>query len=145
MKGLLPAFWAEALKARRSRAIGLSAAGFMMLPLVGGLMMVILKDPVRAREMGLISAKAQLAAGVADWPTFFDLLTQAGEVPLRLVTGEHRGQIELQVLKLLAHVAHGLRRSGRGCDGADRRSAGSSGQRRRIDPRARKCRRLPAG
>jgi len=57
MNGLLPAFWAEALKARRSRAIWLTAAGFMMLPLVGGLMMIILKDPVRAREMGLISVQ----------------------------------------------------------------------------------------
>ncbi len=90
MNGLLPAFWAEALKARRSRAIWLTAAGFMMLPLVGGLMMIILKDPVRAREMGLISAKAQLAAGVADWPTFFGLLTQGiaigGAIVFAMVT-----------------------------------------------------------
>jgi ABC-2 type transport system permease protein len=76
MNGLLAAFWAEALKARRSRAIWLTVAGLLMLPLVGGLMMIILKDPVRAREMGLIGAKAQLGAGVADWPTFFGMLTQ---------------------------------------------------------------------
>jgi hypothetical protein len=36
--------------------------------------MIILKDPERARSMGLISAKAQLAAGVADWPTRLSLL-----------------------------------------------------------------------
>lgn len=39
--------------------------------------MIILKDPAAARSMGLISAKAQLVAGVADWPTFFSILTQA--------------------------------------------------------------------
>lgn len=39
--------------------------------------MIILKDPEAARSMGLISAKAQLVAGVADWPTFFGILAQA--------------------------------------------------------------------
>jgi ABC-2 type transport system permease protein len=44
------------------------------------LFMIILKDPERARSMGLISAKAQLAAGVADWPTLLNLLAQATAV-----------------------------------------------------------------
>lgn len=39
--------------------------------------MIILKDPEAARSMGLISTKAQLVAGVADWPTFFNILAQA--------------------------------------------------------------------
>jgi ABC-2 type transport system permease protein len=39
--------------------------------------MIILKDPQAARSMGLISAKAQLTAGVADWATFFSILSQA--------------------------------------------------------------------
>jgi len=39
--------------------------------------MVILKDPEFARRVGLISAKAQLMAGVADWPTYLELLAQA--------------------------------------------------------------------
>ncbi len=38
--------------------------------------MVILKDPEFARQVGLISAKAQLTAGVADWPSYLDLLSQ---------------------------------------------------------------------
>jgi ABC-2 type transport system permease protein len=71
------ALWAEALKARRSKVPWLTALGFSLAPLVGGLFMIILKDPERARSMGLISAKAQLAAGVADWPTLLGLLTQA--------------------------------------------------------------------
>lgn len=84
------ALWAEALKARRSLAPALSAIGFMALPLVDGLFMIILKDPGRARAMGLISVKAQLAAGVADWPTFFGILTQGiaigGAVVFALLT-----------------------------------------------------------
>jgi ABC-2 type transport system permease protein len=42
--------------------------------------MVILKDPEFARRVGLISAKAQLMAGVADWPTYLELLAQATAV-----------------------------------------------------------------
>ncbi len=76
MNAFLSAFWAETLKARRSKVSLLTAAGFLILPLVGGLFMVILKDPERARAMGLISVKAQLTAGVADWPTFFGILAQ---------------------------------------------------------------------
>lgn len=77
MNAFLSALWAETLKARRSKVPLLTAAAFSILPLVGGLFMVILKDPERARAMGLISVKAQLfTAGVADWPTFFDVLLQ---------------------------------------------------------------------
>ena len=74
MNAFLAAFWAEALKARRSKMTLLTAAGFLILPLVGGLFMVILKDPEQARAMGLIGAKAQLTVGVADWPAYFDML-----------------------------------------------------------------------
>ena len=76
MKLLQAALWGETLKARRSKISLLTLIGFMLLPLVGGLFMIILKDPERARAMGLISLKAQLMAGVADWPTFFGILTQ---------------------------------------------------------------------
>jgi len=90
MNPLLSAFWAETLKARRSKISVLTAAGFLILPLVAGLFMIILKDPERARAMGLISAKAQLAAGVADWPTFFGILTQGaaigGAILLAIIT-----------------------------------------------------------
>ena len=77
MTNLLSALWAETLKARRSKVPLFSALGFSIAPLVGGLMMIILKDPEAAKSMGLISTKAQLMAGVADWPTFFGILAQA--------------------------------------------------------------------
>lgn len=78
------AFWAalhaEALKARRSRVPWLTGAAILLAPVVGGLFMFILQDPARARAWGLLGAKAQLAAGVADWPTYWGLLTQATAV-----------------------------------------------------------------
>jgi len=77
VNGLAAALWAESLKARRSRMPWLTALGFSLAPLVGGLFMMILKDPEWARRFGLISTKAQLAAGSADWPTYFGLVTQA--------------------------------------------------------------------
>lgn len=74
------AFWAEVLKARRSKVTPLTGLGFSLLPLVGGLFMIILKNPEQARSLGLIGAKAQLAAGVADWPTLFLMLRQGGAI-----------------------------------------------------------------
>jgi ABC-2 type transport system permease protein len=74
MNTFLSAFWAETLKACRSKVSLLTAAGFSILPIVDGLFMFILKDPERARAMGLISVKAQITAAVADWPTYFQVL-----------------------------------------------------------------------
>jgi len=78
MNAFFAALWAEALKAFRSRVIGLSVAVVTILPLVDGLFMLILKNPERARQMGLIGAKAQLVAGTADWPSFFYVLVMTG-------------------------------------------------------------------
>ena len=77
MNGLVAALWAEGLKARRSRMPWLTALGFSLAPLIGGLFMLILKDPAWARRFGLITSKAQVTAGAADWPTYLGLLTQA--------------------------------------------------------------------
>lgn len=74
MSALLSALWIEVLKARRSRVTLFTGLGFLILPIVSGLFMVILKDPEAARSMGLISAKAQLVAGMADWPTHVGIL-----------------------------------------------------------------------
>ena len=71
------ALWSEFLKARRSPVPWLAGLGFCLAPLAGGLFMWILKDPERARSMGVISVKAQIAAGVADWPAMFGFLAQA--------------------------------------------------------------------
>lgn len=77
MSNLIASLWAETLKARRSKVPLLASIGFTLAPLMGGLFMFIMKDPERAREMGLLSVKAQLTMSTADWPTFFSVLTQA--------------------------------------------------------------------
>jgi ABC-2 type transport system permease protein len=77
MSSLGAAIWTELLKARRSRVPWGVAAGFSLAPLIMGLFMVILKDPEGARALGLLGAKAQLAGGTADWPTFLNMLGQA--------------------------------------------------------------------
>jgi ABC-type transport system involved in multi-copper enzyme maturation permease subunit len=76
MTAFLAAFRAELLKARRARITWLIALGFLILPLVDGLFMIILKDPEQARALGLISTKAEIMAGTADWPAFFSILLQ---------------------------------------------------------------------
>src|SRR5687768_16505779 len=77
MKGFFSALWAEALKVRCSKVPVFTTLGFALVPLIDGLFMIILKDPEAARSMGLITIKAQVLAGVADWPTFFSILAQA--------------------------------------------------------------------
>lgn len=81
------ALWAEALKARRSKTPWLTAAGFSLAPLVGGLFMLILKEPEWARRAGLLTTKAQITAGTADWSTYLALLAQATAVGGFLVFG----------------------------------------------------------
>jgi ABC-2 type transport system permease protein len=80
MKTFFVALLTEALKVRRSRVPLFTALGFSLAPLMGGLFMFILQDPARARALGVVSAKAQLAAGTADWPTYLGLLAQATAV-----------------------------------------------------------------
>ena len=77
MNGFSSAFWVETLKMRRSYVPLLASIGFSLAPLMDGLFMFIMKDPERAREMGLLSVKAQLAMSTAEWSTFFSVLSQA--------------------------------------------------------------------
>jgi len=77
MNGFLSALWVETLKMRRSKVPLFSAIGFCIAPLAGGLFMIILKDPEAAKSLGLITTKAQLLAGTADWSSFFGFMAQA--------------------------------------------------------------------
>ncbi len=80
MNNLSQALWVEFLKARRSKMPLLTALGLSLAPLVGGLFMVILRDPEFARRAGIISTKAQIVAGSADWQTYLGFLAQAQAV-----------------------------------------------------------------
>jgi len=87
MNNLRQAVWVEGLKARRSRVPLLTALGFSLAPLAGGFFMLVMKDPELARRAGLISAKAQLAMGTADWASYLELLAQATAVGGTLLFG----------------------------------------------------------
>lgn len=77
MNNFLSALWVETLKAYRSKVLLFSMIGFSLIPLAGGLFLIILKDPESARSMGIITTKAQITVGVADWPAFLNLISQA--------------------------------------------------------------------
>ncbi len=77
MNAFSSALWSESRKAWRSRVPLFTALGFSLIPVMGGFFMIILKDPAAARSMGLISTKAQLTAGSADWPAYLGFLAQA--------------------------------------------------------------------
>lgn len=80
MTSFLSAMWVESLKVRRSKVPLFTSFGFALLALVDGLFMIIMKDPEKARSMGLIGAKASFVAGAADWPTFWSVLKQGTAV-----------------------------------------------------------------
>jgi ABC-2 type transport system permease protein len=74
MKTFLSTLWVEARKMRRSKVLPITTAAFLIVPMIDGLFMFILKDPERARSMGLISLKAQMTAAYTDWNMFFQVL-----------------------------------------------------------------------
>jgi ABC-2 type transport system permease protein len=87
LSSLRQALWVELLKASRSKMPLVTALACAMLPLVGGFFMVILRDPELARRAGLISVKAQMLVGNADWPTYLEFLSMASAVGGILVFG----------------------------------------------------------
>jgi len=81
------AIWSELLKARRSRVPWVTVLAFTVAALVGGLFMFVLQDQRRARSLGLLGAKANLAGAEADWQTYFSFLAQTTAVGGMLVFG----------------------------------------------------------
>jgi len=77
MNQIIQVLRVEILKARRSKIPLITLLGFSFVPFVAGFFMIIIRDPEMARRMGIISAKAQIIAGDADWPTFLGVITQA--------------------------------------------------------------------
>jgi ABC-2 type transport system permease protein len=67
---------AELLKTRRSRLPAATLLAFTIAAGFAALVMFILQDVRRARELGLLGAKAALTGGAADWAAYFALLAQ---------------------------------------------------------------------
>jgi ABC-2 type transport system permease protein len=79
MNNLLNAILVEVNKARRSKMPLLTLFAFLLIPLAGVFFMLILKNPEKAKSLGIVSTKAQLfTAGVVSWKSFLDLISQAG-------------------------------------------------------------------
>jgi ABC-2 type transport system permease protein len=76
MNSFLAAFWTESLKVHKSKVPLFCLIGVALIPIFGGLFTMILKNPELAKSLGLISAKAQLMLGNADWPSYFGMLKQ---------------------------------------------------------------------
>ena len=76
MNAFSSGLWTETRKVLRSKVPLFTALGFSLIPIMGGFFMIILKNPEAARSMGLISTKARLTAGTADWPAYLGLLAQ---------------------------------------------------------------------
>lgn len=77
MSGFRGALWVELRKVRRSKMLWVTALGFELVPAAGALFMLILKNPEWAMRSGIISTKARLLAGTADWSSYLSLLEQA--------------------------------------------------------------------
>ena len=77
MSNLWSTVWVELIKARHSRVLLFSMIAIALVPFIGGFFMVILKDPDMARDLGIISTKAQIVGGEASWATYMSLLAQA--------------------------------------------------------------------
>lgn len=73
--GFKEALAAEWLKFRHSIVPFVTLTIFTIMSVVGAFFMVILKDPIQARRMGLIGAKAQLA-GQADWTSYMGFISE---------------------------------------------------------------------
>ena len=67
----------ETIKARRSLVPWVTLLGSAIAPIIGGLFMLIFKEPAWALRFGLLTTKAQLTISAADWPTYFGFLMQA--------------------------------------------------------------------
>ena len=64
----------EFLKLRRSKVTWLSLAALSLGPLAVALFMWIVREPGRARQLGLLGSKADLAGISATWPSYFSML-----------------------------------------------------------------------
>src|SRR3972149_5562899 len=71
----LNTLYTEFLKLRRTKITWIIGLLYAFAPLAMSFFMLILMNPELARNMGLITAKAQMTVGTADWPTYLYFVT----------------------------------------------------------------------
>lgn len=70
---IFQSLWVEFQKVRGSKTLWITTLAVLLVSLISGLFMFILQDPERARQFGLVGAKAQIFGGAADWQSLFNL------------------------------------------------------------------------
>ncbi|UCH13118.1 MAG: ABC transporter permease [Bacteroidales bacterium] len=75
MKGFAEAFWAESLKARKSKILWITFLVFSFIAIMMGLLVFVANNPELVGDSVVLSAKASMI-GNADWPGYFELLYQ---------------------------------------------------------------------
>lgn len=86
MGRLITCTFIEVKKLLHSKIPLVTLLALAMVPCMGGFFMFVLKDPQLAQNMGLISTKANIF-GIADWPSYFNLLAQAISIGGMIVFG----------------------------------------------------------
>src|SRR5512136_2073840 len=77
MSALADMLWVELRKVYRSRLPIFITAGSLVLPLGIAFLIFIARNPEISRNLGLVSAKANLTAYTAtDWPTYLAFIAQ---------------------------------------------------------------------
>lgn len=87
MKKQIDAFYAEVLKNRHSRIIGVTFLAFALAPLFGGMFMLLMKGNGYEGLSGAFKSKAVLLSFEANWDSYLGLLSQAVGVGGVLIFG----------------------------------------------------------
>ncbi len=77
MNNLADMIWIELRKAIRSKMPVWTALGYLFMPLGIAFLLFLARNPDLSRQLGLVSAKANLVAySTTDWPTYLGLFAQ---------------------------------------------------------------------
>ncbi len=87
MTGYWQALKAELLKNRYSAILWITFIAFALAPIMGGVFMLIMRNPDALAKAGGLSAKVQVLNFTADWHSYFGILAQAIGVGGVLVFG----------------------------------------------------------
>ncbi len=76
MRTQFPALRAELIKIKRSSIVWVTFLAFALAPLMGGVFLLILRDPEASTRADALSNKVRMMQFSADWKSYLGLLTQ---------------------------------------------------------------------
>jgi ABC-type transport system involved in multi-copper enzyme maturation permease subunit len=77
MKGFIDALKAELIKIKHSRIILITFLVFTIPPLMGGVFMLIIRDPEALAKAGALAMKVRAMNFTSNWASYLDVLVQA--------------------------------------------------------------------